>query len=246
MRYVYYFIWAVVFYIIQIALRPQCSHFDIRLIIVALLCPLVFKKWLPLLKNTRFPEISARWNKIVESITNATTKTKECSVCGAKANFKLVLGYNTDKALNPRKTKPFCRAHGLETWKKELQEFKGILVIAEPDIDQVSGSFFYEPDDLKTHAYKKEDRETLEKMIRDFSKRKQKDDVLWLPKDVIGICQDPPLFKQEKDFELITINEAISRINRILQQIENRYSKGEFWITEPRGEGGIYIWDGEV
>ena len=246
MKYVYYFIWAVVFYITQIALRPHWSHFDIRLIVVALLCPLLFKKWLPLLKNTRFPDISAKRNKIVESITNATTKIKECSVCGTKANFKLVLGYDTDKALNSRKTKLFCRVHGLEAWKKVLQEFIGILVIAEPDIDQASGLFFYNPDDLKTHAYKKEDRETLEKMIGDFGKRKQKDNVLWLSRDVIGICQDPPLFKQEKGFESITIEEAISRISRILKQIENRYSKGEFWITEPRGDGGIYIWDGEV
>ena len=104
-----------------------------------------------------------------------------------------MFGYDAKKDLEPRKTTIFCRRDGLNEWKEKLERFEGSILCAEPDMDQISGSFFYEPNDLKIHGYSPTDKTVVEQLLNSVSQSKQK--VGWLPKDVIGICQEP-LFKR--------------------------------------------------
>ncbi len=247
MRYAIYGIWAVIFYFILYHLHSWSGTrlSAVQLAAVALISPVVFKRYLPVLKDTRFPEITAFLGNFQGKLSGVGIRIRECSVSKAKTNFPIIFGYDVKKDLEPKRTKIFCRRDGLNEWKEKLEGFRGTILCAEPDADQISGSFFYEPKDLQIHDYSSTDKATVEKLLGGIGGIEQK--VVWLSKDVIGICQEPPLFKK-KDIEPeeITVDELVSRMERALFQIERAVKKGEYWITEPRGQNGIYIWDGEV
>ena len=247
MRYLVYGIWVGAFYFALYHLHSwsgtQLSA--VQLAIVALISPVVFKRYLPVLKNTRFPEIAALLGSFQGKLSGVGIRTRECSVCKSKSDFPIIFGYDVRKDLEPKRTKAFCRRDGMSEWKEKLEGFRGPILCAEPDMDRHSGSFFYEPQDLKVHDYSSSDKTTVEGLLERIHGAEQK--MAWLPKDVIGVCQEPPLFKKKNvEPEEITINELVDRMSRALFQIEQTLKKGEYWITEPRGQGGIYIWDGEV
>ncbi|GEM_PF-3209053 len=121
------------------------------------------------------------------------------------------------------------------------------FIFAEPDCDRVSGSFFYEPKDLKTHGYSSQDQTAVEALMSKVRVFEGDRKIGWLLKDVIGICQEQPLIKSKQAvLEGISAAELSNRVEKILYNNEMKFKKGEYWITEPRGNGGIYIWDGEV
>lgn len=247
MRYLIYGVWVGVFYFTLYHLHSwsgtQLSA--VQLALVALISPVVFKRYLPVLKNTRFPEIATYLEGLHGKLAGAGVRTRECSVCKSKSDFPIIFGYDVKKDLEPKRTKTFCRRDGLNEWKEKLEGFQRPILCAEPDADRLSGSFFYEPKDLQIHNYSSTDKATVEMLLARIGGNGKK--VVWLPKDVIGICQEPPLFKK-KDIEPeeITVDELMDRVSRALFQMEQTFKKGEYWITEPRGQGGIYIWDGEV
>lgn len=247
MRYLIYGAWAGVFYFVLYHLHSwsgtQLSA--IQLAVIALISPVVFKRYLPVLKDTKFPEVAAFLGSFQGKLSGVGIRTRECSVCKSKSDFPIIFGYDVKKDLEPKRTKVFCRRDGLNEWKQKLEGFRGPILCAEPDADRLSGSFFYEPKDLKAHDYSSTDKATVETLLARMGGSEQT--VGWLPKDVIGICQEPPLFKKKDiDPEEITVDELVDRMSRALFQSEQTFKKGEYWITEPRGQGGIYIWDGEV
>ena len=192
---------------------------------MALFWPIYLKKHLPILKAQKFLEISNFFHSLGEGLADLESKTKECHACKSKITFQLVIGTNTGKDLSPKKNKIFCRQDGLREWRKLLENFSGVLIFAEPDLDKISGSFFYEPQDLKTHAYSEDDKKILEGLISESVSDFGNGKIAWLTKEVIGICQNPPLFKAQAEPEVISIEELMRRLDRILWKDEQKYKK---------------------
>ncbi|MDO8730891.1 MAG: hypothetical protein Q7J69_06895 [Candidatus Omnitrophota bacterium] len=244
-RYFLYAAWAGIFYLIlfwfnaHVYVKPLLS---VQLVLCALIFPSVFKRYLPLLRDQRFPEIGEFLRKNLIREESFSEGGKKCSACGSKTGFALILGSAVGKDLEPRKKKVLCRKEGLAEWRKWLEQFPGVVVFSEPRIKRASGSFFYEPDDLKIHEYSSSDKTAVEDLLG----RMKPGSIGWLPNETIGICQDPPLLKKKIKPEEITLEEWFSRLDRIFFEAERKLGKMEYWVTEPRGKSGIYIWDGEV
>ncbi|MDP2922237.1 MAG: hypothetical protein Q8O30_00755 [Candidatus Omnitrophota bacterium] len=247
MKYLFYLGWATVFYILlKIIGRFTGSVTPLISLVAAFLIPLFLKRFLPLLKDKKFTEIVSFINHINKKINGMAMRSKKCAICNTKADFRIVLEYGIDKDLNARKQKTFCRTHGLIELRKVLARYQIMIIFAEPDIKQISGSFFYEPQQLKIHGYLDADRADLEKLIAQFPREHTYEKILWFGKDTIGVCQKKPLFKKKAIGEYITVDELIKRMRSFLEKLESKFKNSEYWLTEPHGKSGIYIWDGEV
>ncbi len=174
-------------------------------------------------------------------------KSKTCAVCGQEVEFSIVFCYDIDRRLIEHRRKRFCIGHGLEELGRVLGGYAGRVVIAEPVVSQRSGLFFYQPDDLVVHDYSQEDKENVEKLISDMVEDPHGPVLKWIDQDVVGDCQEKPLFKGDlQKANIMDISQMVIRLEHILKDAAAKFSKGEFWITEPRGRAGIYVMDDVV
>jgi hypothetical protein len=246
-KYAIYLAWAALIGYIFWLVQPHSKYgaHDLKAaVMIGLFSAAAFKRFLPFLKDKQFPEISSRRDMFLSNLRGVLIKPKQCSVCHQKTNFPVVVGYKINKQLYPGITKGFCRLHGMEELQRLLEAYPGTIVFQEPGVKQDSGSFFYQPDDLKVHQYSAQDKDALEKILREYGTATAA--ILWIANDIIGICQDTPLFKKSTVPESITRDELRKRLSAAIEKLEIKYKKGEYCFAEPRGAEGIYIWDGEI
>jgi hypothetical protein len=243
MKYMIYLMWVCVFYLplkLTVRLAPLGS------ILLSFLIVLFLKKYLPWLKEKHFSELSPFFDKLMGNINKATIVAKECATCKSKIDFKIVFEYDINKNLKAGRRKTYCSLHGLIEWRKVLDKYSGMIIFSEPKMAGESGSFFYEPSQLKLHGYTAHDVMDVEHLLSQFPKRHRHEGVLWLPKDIIGDCREKPLFKKKVVGEYITFNELMLRIREFWKNLDSRFKRAEYWVSEPHGRAGIYIWDSEV
>ncbi|MBI4226897.1 MAG: hypothetical protein HY600_01320 [Candidatus Omnitrophica bacterium] len=247
MRYVIYGLWAGAWYVVLVLLQ-QWSGRPVRpfpLACAALVSAIVFKRHLPVLKDLRFPELIAISDRWRARIAGLELRPKVCAACGRTPTLSLRYSDQVGRNLEPKSVKAFCRSCGLRVWRESLERFRGSLLCAEPDVERApgaSGSFFYEPGDLRIHGYSSADRAVVERLLEGMAGEGELR-VGWLPKDVLGVCDDPPLVKRDVAPERITVGELISRIEKTLFWLETARPRAEYWIMAPRGVRGIYLWD---
>jgi len=76
---------------------------------------------------------------------NAKLEGKKCTVCGKKSMGEKIC-YDVKNKLGVEwgvNSKPFCREHMVEEFKKYFINFKGKLVVFYPDLEDKRGSFIY-------------------------------------------------------------------------------------------------------
>lgn len=248
MKYIVFLFWVIFFDATMLLMNKYQTHpaSYLNFILPAVLFTIVLKSRLPLLKKYSFPEFSSKLAKLRSQIANSTVSRKKCCTCGMAEGMRIIIETNIDKNLNSKSRKTYCRSHGLELIDKFLRTFKGIILLTEACPRQFSGWFFYRPEDLKVHNYSEEDKKILDKLIEGYRQEIGEGKLLWLNKEVIGSCVEAPLFKKLSDPEIITIDEAIKRLRRTLDQAQAKFKRSELWFSEPRGNAGIYLWTSEI
>lgn len=242
-KYFLYFAWLTAFYLVLKFISRFTGRITFSISLIIVFTAVIFlKKYLPFLKDKKFPEIISFLDWFNAKLAQKGLWSKKCAVCNLKVDFKIVIQYNIGKDLNARKQKTFCCSHGLIELRKIIERYQILIIFSEPGIKQKSSSFFYEPAQLKIHGYSDQDRREVEKLIAQFPREHTYEWALWLPREVIGDCRAEPLFKRKFPGEHISVDELIKRMRILLQKLELRFKNGEYWLTEPHGESGIYIW----
>lgn len=189
----------------------------------------------------------------IGDILSALFKPTTCCKCGS-TGFIVNFGYDVSVSswnMQEKRRATFCITHGLEELSLILKQYSGKILFAEPSAGSSSGSFFWEPDNLinigrPMCSWTKDDKAALE----EFLNKMPLDEGLcigWLPKGVITAESGPPLFVTKPNtVERISLQNLLLRLSNILNIAQTRHKDGNFWITEPRGTKGIYIWESEV
>lgn len=150
-------------------------------------------------------------------------------------------GLNQEKKSGRSQT--FCKEHFLIELGNKLKEMFFPLLFCEPlgKNDKVisnSQNYYYTPASLTYHGYGPEDKDDLERLLKNAAKEKP---VVWLPKEFIGDTNKTPLFKiKEGAFELITYDELINRLNNIFFIDPSR--KISYTVNLPYDGPGIYVY----
>ena len=233
MRYILFFLWTIIFYSIFLLLNHlrRSTQPHLYFIFLAAIFTLMFKSRLPFLKKYSFPEIYNNFEKLRSRLLDSTVARKKCSICGMSEGPKIIIETGINKNLDAKSRKTYCRSHGLQLLEEFLKKFNGKIFLDEPEPKQLSGWFFYRPEDLKVHNYSEDDKKVLDRLIEGYKEKVRQGEVLWLNKEIIGSCIEEPLFKKLSEPEIITIEEAVTRLRKTLDQSHAKFKKWEFWFT---------------
>ncbi len=186
-----------------------------------------------------------------DKIKDAFAGVAVCEICEQKVTFKIRV---QDERLQPEgnhltehviSKSVYCRVHGFEVIGVLIRNFKQPITFTEIGNKNCSGTFFYEPQDLKLHAYEDDSKQILEKYL-DEVRGAGEDFVMWLPSDMCFPAENPLIKPNNGQPELISKDELMKRILSSLEKMETKYPKAEFFFIHPRGNGGLWLWDPNV
>ncbi|MBF0123047.1 MAG: hypothetical protein HQL21_06545 [Candidatus Omnitrophica bacterium] len=184
---------------------------------------------------------------LFDSIKKIFVAPRICCVCGVAFDYRVIMGYDVDKMLNARRENIFCVAHAAEEFGRRLRAYPGPVLFDEPRERRVGGSFFYAPDELRVHAYCQEDKVWVERALSQIPEAGKKDVVgcfsLEFSED--SRC-NRSMTNHDVPVEIVDRSQFVKRFRDTLTAISLKYPSGEYWITEPRGTGGIFIFDDQI